>query len=107
MNKEELIKHCRYYKGEETNPYESKDSVKAMLWGLEFGWYCEMKNENEFGKSNILEESYGEYLQAGLADFKSDSLIPTSLRAYIFHRWLKSSYDGNPEAFKRFYLKHY
>lgn len=107
MTREEIVNLCRYYKGGETNPYERKDNIKAMLWHLEFGWVCELMNERESGKSGILEESYDEYTRAGLADFKTDSSIPASLRAYIFHCWQKSSYDGNPEAFKKFYSKHY
>lgn len=38
MKKTELLKLCRYYKGEDKNPYEGKDQNKAMLWSYEQIW---------------------------------------------------------------------
>ena len=38
MTKEELIKQCRYFKGEAGNPYTGKDQDKSMFWDYERMW---------------------------------------------------------------------
>ena len=36
--KNELIQHCRYYKGEENNPFVTKNAELAFLWDCEYFW---------------------------------------------------------------------
>lgn len=102
MSREELTNLCRYYKGGNENPYESKEPNKAVLWSYEFGFVNDVLN-----KSEVLEECAYEYANAGLNDFRANDTIPLALKAYLFHIWQKWSYDGNPEGFKKFFYKNY
>lgn len=39
-----LLKSCRYYKGEDQNPFEGKDQNKSMLWFYESVWVNSSKS---------------------------------------------------------------
>ena len=43
MKKEEMMKFCRYYKGEDENPYSFGDKPKyaVAFWSLERAWGVE------------------------------------------------------------------
>ncbi|MCD8301428.1 MAG: hypothetical protein LUC44_00240 [Prevotellaceae bacterium] len=107
-----LIGLCRYYNGEEENPYRAKDKKeldddtqnKAMLWFYERGWV------NMFVQGRLLQDYTDEYIVAGLGDFSRGDGIPTSLKALLFNRYRKC--DGgtiweSAESFKEFYKRYY
>ena len=47
MKKQEYIKRCFYYKGEEKNPYIDKDFGKSFWWKVE---YYGLRDHKEIGK---------------------------------------------------------
>lgn len=98
---EELLKFCRYYKGEGDSPF--KDQNKSMLWFYERVWVLDMLN-------NRLEGSLiGEYMYAGLGNFKDNDDIPLSYKAFLFNRYAKDYYSmmDAVEPFKIFYIMYY
>ena len=95
--KEELIKQCRYYKGEEESPYEGVDQDKDMLWFYESHWVM----------SGTSEDMLSDYHRLHIS---TDNIsIPTSLKALLFNRFAKG-YQSTQEAkiaFPRFLARHY
>jgi len=108
MDKSDYLQFCRYYKGENDNPFDGKDGTKAMLWFYERVWIDEMQ---EIAKDKEQKESHSsfdyldEYLNYGLADFEKMDNIPISLKALLFNRYAKSSYSMRDavKPFKQFY----
>lgn len=95
--KEELIKQCRYYKGEEESPYEGVDQDKDMLWFYESHWVMS-------GTSGDMVSDYHR-----LHISTDDISIPTSLKALLFNRFAKG-YQSTQEAkiaFPSFLARHY
>lgn len=77
--REELIKQCRYYKGEERNPFE--DFPLSWFWEMERVY---VRSEGElFPMSNIYKAING----------KSYTEIPFSLLIVMFTSWGKYAYD--------------
>lgn len=97
-----LLKSCRYYKGEDQNPFEGKDQNKSMLWFYESVWVNSCK-------SSVDDSIIGEYVKYGLGDFEKHDNIPISLKALLFNRYAKSSFSmaSAVEPFKAFYRKYY
>lgn len=107
-NKKDLIQFCRYYKGEEENPY--KDGDKAYLWDYERVWVKETlasyKNEDVSFFSPMLDE----YLACGLREFEQMDDTPVTLKALLFNRYCH--WNGLPmvdcaKSFKRWYNEFY
>ena len=95
--KEELIKQCRYYKGEEESPYEGVDQDKDMLWFYESHW----------GMSGTSEDMLSDYHRLHIST--NNISIPTSLKALLFNRFAKG-YQSTQEAkiaFPSFLARHY
>ena len=92
-----LLKSCRYYKGEPSNPYEGKDPNKAMLWSY----------EQSPADSGTLED----YEAYGLKSFNADDGVPISLKAFLFNRFMHwqggNGMEADREGFKRFYRRFY
>ena len=84
MNKQELLSFCRYYKGEETNPY--KGDLRANLWEYEKYWLEESLKED----SDYLSELANEYISAGLLTWTETDGTPSLLKALLFNRDRKS-----------------
>ena len=79
MNKYDLIKDCRYYKGEEECPFET--------FPLDWFWDCERVYVNTDGALGG-EASYYKNI-----DGKQYSGIPYNLVTVMFTSWGKSAYD--------------
>lgn len=108
LEEEELINFCRYYRGQEENPYtKDKDSNKGMLWFYEFAWVKSMLQNKEREGDGALAEYLYDYINAGLRDFRAKDNIPITLKALIFNRYMKGSMDGNTEPFMNFFNKYY
>lgn len=103
MTKEEIIKSCRFYQGEPSNPYEGQDPQKAMIWDYERIW---VRNEGKTDTAVL--DVYKAY---GLESFSNEDGVPMSLKTMLFNRFMhwKGGYgvDIDREAFKRFYLQSY
>lgn len=102
--REDLIKRCRYYKGEKENPFEGKDQTKAMFW-----FYEEVYVQEFLAESSNLVDCYSEYVAYGMEDFSKDDDVPTMFKALLFNRYYHG--DGGspsePSSFKKWYLKNY
>lgn len=103
MNKQELIKLCRWYKGEERNPFGTQ-----LLWDIEKIWVDEMSKPEE---SEFLVENTPEYLNAGLLRWNETDGTPYLLKALLFNRyrqWLGGNgLEKDATAFKEWYQKEY
>jgi len=97
----------KYYKGEQTNPYDGRDQNKAMLWFYERFYkltIIEAKESNDpFG------EYISDYIRMGLGYFEYSDGVPMTLKAYLFNRYAKGSQSlaEAVEPFKKFYIKQY
>lgn len=116
--KQFLISQCRYYKGEEENPFDlaaRTDPVaqnKAMLWFYEQSWVNANLHSYETGEPDpALSDYYDEYLfTAGLSDFEHDDGVPISLKALLLNRYAKWSGGGLADAvddFRKWYIEYY
>lgn len=106
MNREELIRLCRYYHGEKENPYANVGGNKSMLWFYEQSWVNDMIMSRD-GETGILEEYLNGYISAGLLDFRRDDGVPVKLKSYLFSVYMKGESVRNTEPFKAFYCKYY
>lgn len=107
MTKEELIKQCRYYKGEETCPEETN----ATMWFYERHWAeNELQNEGAFDHEIDDMKYFAAQIPGVLnAIEKIGSLVPLSLLSVLFNRymhWLGSvALPGFPDWVEREYLR--
>lgn len=100
---EELnLRYCKYYKGENSNPFEEKDQNKAMLWFYEQWWIKTYKTAD-------FEEYLTDYSLMGLSQFEAQDSTPVTLKALLFNRYAKQSHSllSAVEGFKEFYKKYY
>lgn len=103
MKEKDLIHHCRYYKGENENPY--KDGDKALFWDYEQKWI-----EFSIKKDDILGNALDDYIAAGLSEFEMFDDTPVTLKALLFNRYLHWSSGDLLETakdFRKFYLNCY
>ena len=97
--RDDLIKQCRYYHGEEENPYT--DGNKALFWDYEMKWVALYLTEDE-----RLSDCCNEYVSHGLMEFEEKDGVPFTLKALLYNRfqqWL----EGTPSEFKKFYKEQY
>lgn len=102
MDKKELLKFCRYYKGEDDCHF--KEQNKSMLWFYERAWVYEMSND-----SKDLYIYIEEYIRHGLRTFEMFNNIPLTLKALLFNRFARTfqSMAEAVEPFKTFYIEYY
>lgn len=102
MEKKDLLKLCRYYKGEDDCPF--KEQNKSTLWFYERAWVFDTLNN-----SNSLSSAIEEYIRLGLGLFEQFDDIPLSLKALIFNRYARTSNSMTEavEPFKKFYKEYY
>ena len=96
MTEKELLKYCQYFKGEKTCPNYS-DKTKIIIW------------QTAHHQGEDADGAIDEYLAAGLRTFNPYDDTPLSLKAALFHRFLKTQYSISTaaEPFKDFYTKYY
>ncbi len=106
MDKQDLLKFCRYYKGEKENPFEGKDQTKANLWSCEKFWTEHSITEK--GRKSLA-EYIDDYASVGLALFEIHDDIPASYKAMLFNRYAKTAYSlaDAVEPFKKLYKEYY
>ena len=103
MDKQDLLKFCRYYKGEKENPHP--DGNDALFWGYESKWVDEMVKDTDF-----LSECITDYIGIGLSDFDKTDDTPLSLKALLFNRychWNSGTMLDCIKPFKDFYKNDY
>ena len=105
MKKKDLLKYCRYYKGEQKNPFEGIEQNKAMLCFYESCWLNIYFTRGQ----DAFKEYISTYTRIGLITFEASDNIPVSYKALLFNRYAKSSYSmaNAVEPFKEFYKKYY
>ena len=104
MDKNELLKICRYYHGENKDPF--RDNDRSMLWMYEKSWVMScLKDKND----KTIRDYIDEYVTIGLATFRVLDGVPTSLKALLFNRYARmyQSLADASEPFKKFYEKYY
>lgn len=101
MERESLIKQCRYYKGEAENPFDGQENNDALFWFYEQRWV-----ELTIQQDSYLQWMSDEYARRGLADFHAE--IPIGLRAILYNRynhWTCGGDDNFKNWFEQDYLK--
>ena len=101
----ELIKYCRYYKGEKKNPFIKFGNDSHILWNLEKYWVNAYSN----GGNIVLSECLDEYKLANLTDFCSNDSTHITYKALLFNRYGKNCYSLShaADSFKKLYTKYY
>lgn len=112
MDRKDLIKSCRYYRGETENPFRSGD--KSMFWDYERKWVELSIDGIAHGENSASSQTLGEmlddYLTAGLAQFEMQDDTPATLKALLFNRycyWNSGSMLECVPGFKDFYKTRY
>ena len=109
MTRQELLSHCRYYKGEKENPHPY--SPTFLCWAWEHKWVelsLDSEKNGEYCEStSILQECFVEYHKAGLCPFRADDNTPGTLKSFMFNRYLHWNEYGSPDSFKKWYLNEY
>lgn len=100
--REELIRQCRYYKGEEE--CLSDDAYRFLFWNHERTWVKGIyADPSAFSK---VVEDYNIYLR----DFSKDDGVPTSLKAVLLNRYghqISADWKYISNTFKDYYINHY
>ena len=103
MNKYELLKRCKFYKGEENCPIFD-DYNKGTLWFYEKYWVEQLVS----GKSLETEiEEYGSY---PVHNIDTEEQVPYSLKAVLFNSYCKTAMGTREETvagFEKFLKKYY
>jgi hypothetical protein len=97
---EQLLKYCRYYKGEKNNPYPYTDA-RYTAWKIE-ALYVEL-----WPDSPMLLDCLNDYIRRGLAEFCQFDDTPIHLKAFLMNRYFQYAEREDVEAFKDFYHKVY
>lgn len=80
MDKKDLLKFCRYYKGEDDCPF--KNSPQFYIWTIERDWISEMGLEDVV--SDRMSSALNRYITAGYTDFEKFDNTPITLKAMLF-----------------------
>jgi hypothetical protein len=106
MKKEEMMKFCRYYKGEEENPFRSSDGPKyaVAFWRLECAWvngyrpqYTMALFKKFWPQSKPIFDTAGKGLPKSLKDsIASDIICGVNLMAELDPIEVLSAYFGLP-----------
>ena len=101
MSKEDLIKFCRYFKGEAERP---KDA--PFWWGYEQIW-VELSLNSKEGNANfhLMGEYLDNYLRAGLRTFCDNDDTPATMKALLYDRY--THFGGDAKSFKEWYINEY
>ncbi len=108
MDRNDCIKHCRYYTGSAENTFSDNES---FFWFWEKKWveFSEVAYSSN-RDSEPLHIMINEYIDAGLISFEQMDDTPVTLKALLFNRFCHhtdlSLIDG-AEAFKIFYVSEY
>ena len=86
MTRDELIKQCRYYKGEETNPFEGVDQDKTAFWSYEYIWVNKFKGD--YIDEQMTQSSYLAFPPVAMANRGEFSSVPVSLQLMLFNRYV-------------------
>lgn len=101
----ELIKKCRYYKGEKKCPSSLEKKGLSNIWYYEQIW-IEREDLRDENSTNTKE-----YISLGLEGFNADDGVPISLKALLFNRhshWTDGyGIESDENNFKEWYFNFY
>lgn len=100
MEKDDLLKFCRYYHGEKS--CKSNDKDVQMIFNIERIWVDRMCDED----SNF-NELLDEYITFGLTSLCETDDVPVTLKAILFNRFSQYNDRIDVDAFKAWYKKYY
>lgn len=98
MDRKDVIKLCKYYKGEDRNPF--KDD-KLPLWQLEKAWVDEVVKD----KPSALLIDYCIEFRNSFPEWANDKVIPMSLKALLLSRYFHLG--GSDDGFRKWIRKYY
>lgn len=96
MKRSELIKQCRYYKGEKDCPYNDKDP-RYTAWGIERIWV------DTFNREDYTSYCIEDYIRHGMSSYRTADGIPLSLKATLMNRYFYYADREMLDDFKVFY----
>ena len=99
FTRENIIGGCRYYTGEDSNPYEEEDNARALLWDYERIYVDYMLNDGSEYKG-MMQQYYSNYIREGIK-LKADT--PIALNALLYARYCHWSYIPTQEGFQNWY----
>lgn len=100
MEKDDLLKFCRYYHGEKD--CNSKDKDIQMLFKIEKMWVDRMLSED-----SDFDALLDEYITFGLTSFSETDDVPVTLKALLFNRFNQYNDRIDVDAFKTWYKRYY
>lgn len=104
MEKNELLEICRYYKGEESNPFDGVDNDKSTLWFYERIWVEKMLNDDLLLNTNI--EEYIAYGYGAMSVHQPIPFVAMLMNRYYHQDGYIPQYSHNND-FEVFYSKMY
>ena len=105
MNSNELLIYCKYYKGEQSNPFGG-DEERTLLWECERYW----AHAGEMNQVEVLKVYLQELMTAGMVILSIEDEVPITLKAVLYHNFCQRCgllYAEGGEQFKAFYLSKY
>lgn len=100
MAKEELLKFCRYYHGEEN--CKCSDPEVQTLCKIEKMWVDSMSAED-----SDFDALLDDYITNDLTSFCETDNVPVTLKALLFNRFTQYNDRIDVDAFKIWYKQHY
>ena len=86
MTRDDLIKQCRYYKGEEECPFDGIDQDKTAFWSYEYIWVNKFKGD--YIDEQMIQSSYLAFPPVAMANRGEFSSVPVSLQLLLFNRYM-------------------
>lgn len=97
MSEEARISLCRYYKGEDQNPFNVNDQ-RYTFWDIEYGWFKLVANDYTRSSNYIVPFLLA--FDGGLPGFKIDETIKATLFNHYMH------FNGSKDGFGDFLLRY-
>ena len=107
LPREQLLKQCKYYKGEAVCPFTNEQ--EAFFWMIE-AKYVDAYSKQDSAFEPLVTEAMKTYLHYKLQDFEAKDGVPMPIKALILNRHLKYMEREDTETlnqFKEFYKDNY
>ena len=86
MTRDELIRQCRYYKGEEECPFEGIAQDKTSFWSYEEIWVNKFKGD--YIDEQMTQSSYLAFPSVATANKGELSSVPVSFQQLLLNRYM-------------------
>lgn len=95
-----LLRFCRYFKGEDSNPFPPQ-TLRYWIWEFEKQYVNESAETRQL--SPFLQDALTRYRRAGLSEFEKADGVPVFLKAVLYMLFLKGNELPLNNEFVRFY----